>query len=117
MGSPSPDQLPERGELGGAERLVEVEVEPDPVAAERVGEEDLGGEARRVDALAREEALRPGEEPERGPGLLGHARFSAARAASLFEASFRASAAKWVRQASMTSCTSPSITAGRLWRV
>ncbi len=116
-GGPAAHELPERRQLGRAERLVEVEVEPDPVAGERVSEQDLGGEPRGVDAAASEEPLRPGDEPERGPGLLGHARFSAARAASLREASRSASAAKWVRQASMTSWTSPSMTAGRLWRV
>ena len=51
-GGAPPDELAVGGELGLAERLVEVEVEPHPVAGEHVGEQHLGGEPGRVDARA-----------------------------------------------------------------
>ena len=114
VGSPA-DELAVRRELRLAERLVEVEVEPDAIAPQRRREQHLGGEPRGIDPLLREEVLGPGEELDGRPDVR-HARFSAS-AGSPFAASRSAWAAKKVRQASTTSWTSPSITAGRLWRV
>jgi hypothetical protein len=69
------DQLPERGQLAGVQRPIDIHVELDPLAAERVREQKLGVEARRVGALRGEVIVRAAEDlPDRHVAATSSAR-------------------------------------------
>src|SRR5262249_42785655 len=71
-GEPPLDQLAIRGELLRMQRLIEVHVERDAIFFQGVREQHLGVEPRRGEAALGEAPLRPVEDLEDGPGLVGH---------------------------------------------
>ena len=86
------DEVAVAVELGVGERPVEVGVELDPLAAERVGEQELRVEARRLRGLAEVLGRAPEHVPERQ--RRGHAS-SARRRSSACSASVKSPSPPW----------------------
>ena len=105
-------QLAKARALAGGDRLVELEVEPQAIDAERVGEQALRVEPRGLDPLLREVLGGPAQQLEDGPAALAARRcvIGALRAASA-----RAAISTWI--ASSSSSRSPSRIASSLCRV